>query len=575
MYPTAIHRQYSVVDVRKTLAHGYSFFVPVCTYKDSIWYKYSVISSNSDLAFDVYFVPSIKELHKYANGEQFNYYVADGCFGKNYLSFTSVCKGVAKESGLLIIMHGQIIPTNSLTEITIRLEELVSETIPFIPTLPTQKPPIPVPTPQPPPIPQPPTGQFFSDTKIFFDYPFQKIYEGDVVTISGFLGAGRIDRGVQQSDLRPVQLAQIFADSTNGDISNSAITDDEGKFTLTWRIGENPKKCSDCPTKFDVKLRAIFVGSGSYGYATESIAIAVNNRPPEYKRAQTVTEYEHRNDVLMLVNKANDLSNSQNYEQAIVFYDKALSIDPNDPYALDNKANAFYNLRQYQSAISYFNKVLKTDPNDVYSLMGKARSLQNLGKYEEATSLYDRVLQIEPSNYDAMQNKKAALEQYSLIKVLSKKEADDLINKQHQKRDDRSKLIKELDSELSAAKKSLEGLKNKYQSDKAKKWIGIAWNASNVAYSELKTANENWNQADTKIRQFENGEKTTRSDLLLIQSSDTSFESIDKSTLKIGNILRGITYDVEQAEKMESEFQLDKSNQNKAKGKFCILFWCF
>ena len=58
----------------------------------------------------------------------------------------------------------------------------------------------------------------------------------------------------------------------------------------------------------------------------------------------------------------NELLNEGKYDEAIVYYDKALEIKPNDVDALNNKGLALYNLERYEEAITYYEKALEIDP---------------------------------------------------------------------------------------------------------------------------------------------------------------------------------------------------------------------
>ena len=81
---------------------GYSQFIPICTDKEITSFDYAVRINDDTLGFDVYFVPSVEEQKNYDEEKNFRYY--DGCFGKNYASFSGTCSNVGKDSGLLIVV---------------------------------------------------------------------------------------------------------------------------------------------------------------------------------------------------------------------------------------------------------------------------------------------------------------------------------------------------------------------------------------------------------------------------------------------------------------------------------------
>ena len=85
-------------------------------------------------------------------------------------------------------------------------------------------------------------------------------------------------------------------------------------------------------------------------------------------------------DVDALSDRGATLDNSGQYEEAIVYYDRALDIDPNHVNALYNKGVALGNLGRYQEAIEYYDRALAIEPNFVYALNNKANAIVSLGE---------------------------------------------------------------------------------------------------------------------------------------------------------------------------------------------------
>ena len=109
-----------------------------------------------------------------------------------------------------------------------------------------------------------------------------------------------------------------------------------------------------------------------------------------------------------LINKGEDLYNLGNYDEAIKYYDKALSIDPNNIQALYSKGLAIYNWDKYE-AIKYYDKALSIDPNNTHALYSKGLALDSLGDRDEAIKYYDKALFIDPNNDDILLQKHEAL----------------------------------------------------------------------------------------------------------------------------------------------------------------------
>ena len=98
------------------------------------------------------------------------------------------------------------------------------------------------------------------------------------------------------------------------------------------------------------------------------------------------------------VNNVTSLSKkSQAYEMAMKYYDKALSLDPNNTDILTNKGIILMKLEKYDEALVLFDGILHIKPDSVGALYNKALSLDKLGRYEEATKYYAAADRIDPN----------------------------------------------------------------------------------------------------------------------------------------------------------------------------------
>jgi tetratricopeptide (TPR) repeat protein len=78
-----------------------------------------------------------------------------------------------------------------------------------------------------------------------------------------------------------------------------------------------------------------------------------------------------------LYNTGLALDKSGSYTGAILYFDKALAIQPNNTYLLDLRGIALNNLGNYTGAIQYFDKALAT--KDETALYNKGNSFHHLG----------------------------------------------------------------------------------------------------------------------------------------------------------------------------------------------------
>jgi len=203
MYPIAIHLEYGTVEEEFTLTVDYAQFYVPCTIKDKTSMDYWVSVDDPKYGFDVYFVPSIKSLDDWKAGKPFKYYSDEGCFGKDYRSYSGTCKGVPKGSGILVIMDSTL--TNPLTQVTIKTQEISSTSSFASPKIATEYPTTPtIPTtpsiPTTPTIPPTPTEDELSSTaygEIRVDKKIVEVsrYSDGMVKILGKVSDGIYNRG--------------------------------------------------------------------------------------------------------------------------------------------------------------------------------------------------------------------------------------------------------------------------------------------------------------------------------------------------------------------------------------------
>ena len=107
-------------------ASSYAQFIPICTLRGDgsggdTSYEYSISINDPNSWFDVYFVPSSKQLDNYLDSDGFYYYPQDGCHATGHQSFHGTCENVGQDSGLLVVIPDTL--TQSLTKVQISLHE--------------------------------------------------------------------------------------------------------------------------------------------------------------------------------------------------------------------------------------------------------------------------------------------------------------------------------------------------------------------------------------------------------------------------------------------------------------------
>ena len=113
-----------------------------------------------------------------------------------------------------------------------------------------------------------------------------------------------------------------------------------------------------------------------------------------------------REQIYNILKNARALDDLGQFEEAILWYDLAISKNPKDPFTWYDKGNVYDNMGKYQEAISSYDKVLEMKPNDTSAMYNKATVLARIGKYEEAFVYYDKVILNDPTHVGALHNRR-------------------------------------------------------------------------------------------------------------------------------------------------------------------------
>ena len=89
---------------------------------------------------------------------------------------------------------------------------------------------------------------------------------------------------------------------------------------------------------------------------------------------------------------------AKHYNEAIMFYNKAIELDPNDPFPYYNKALAYEALGRYPDAVIAADKALRRDPNCAIAYNTKAMALFALSRYDEALVAVDKAVSLDKTH---------------------------------------------------------------------------------------------------------------------------------------------------------------------------------
>jgi len=105
-----------------------------------------------------------------------------------------------------------------------------------------------------------------------------------------------------------------------------------------------------------------------------------------------------------------NLHKGGDHQNAVVYFDKALDIDPNYAELWKNKGNALSAQSRYDEALNCYEKALDINPNHSMAWKNKGIALQELGRFEEALECYNRTLELYPHSDVAQKNKEYVME---------------------------------------------------------------------------------------------------------------------------------------------------------------------
>jgi tetratricopeptide (TPR) repeat protein len=100
----------------------------------------------------------------------------------------------------------------------------------------------------------------------------------------------------------------------------------------------------------------------------------------------------------LLNNKAIALSYLNKSSEAMEFYEKAISLNPNSYQALSNKGLLLSNANKLEEALECYNEAIKINRNNASIWSNRAIVLKKLGKDQEALESHDTALKLEPNS---------------------------------------------------------------------------------------------------------------------------------------------------------------------------------
>ena len=101
----------------------------------------------------------------------------------------------------------------------------------------------------------------------------------------------------------------------------------------------------------------------------------------------------------------------QQYDRAILDFQKVIQIDPNSSFlAWNNLGKVYYQQQEYQKAIEAYNEALAIKPEYLPALIGMGNAQKSSRLYDQAADSYNRALEINPDYHEAWYGKGSVAE---------------------------------------------------------------------------------------------------------------------------------------------------------------------
>jgi tetratricopeptide (TPR) repeat protein len=104
-------------------------------------------------------------------------------------------------------------------------------------------------------------------------------------------------------------------------------------------------------------------------------------------------------------NKAVALKGLERYSESLICADEALKYNPYHPEAWHNKGLALANIKQFLQAISCYDQALNLNPQQDETLFSKAIALRELGKFDESLKCFEESIRLNPKHKNAIHGK--------------------------------------------------------------------------------------------------------------------------------------------------------------------------
>lgn len=183
------------------------------------------------------------------------------------------------------------------------------------------------------------------------------------------------------------------------------LTQDDRNITVLTRIADAYRKIKNFKKSKDYYLRVLAMENEN-AYAL----IGLGHLHYDFKEYRDALYYWTKMhdlkpdsvDIRVLTSIGNCHRKLKTFEKGVPYFERAVSMDPDNFYALFGLADCYRGMNQQFRSIEYWNKILVMDPNNKVILTRTGDAYRNTGDYKTAAEYYQRAMDIEFDVYAAL-----------------------------------------------------------------------------------------------------------------------------------------------------------------------------
>lgn len=134
----------------------------------------------------------------------------------------------------------------------------------------------------------------------------------------------------------------------------------------------------------------------------KELEIEVTQQSLELQRVKTQLSKER--EALAAGRYAINAFHAGNYEEALSYYDRALTLDPEDAYILNLKGYVLFKMKRFPEAAEVLHASAKADPKYAWAYFDLARVQCASGNLSEARTAIEKALSLQPELKETMAN---------------------------------------------------------------------------------------------------------------------------------------------------------------------------